>query len=87
MMNTTESETMYRRLQSHVPDAILQPASWPSMYEDFVTKNAHAVGQIETALRSLTYIIPGETRSSRLMPPVDLMLMILPSKDGFATPR
>lgn len=29
-------------------------------YSDFVTKNAGAVNQIEQALRSLTYIIPGE---------------------------
>lgn len=29
------------------------------MYEDFITKNAGQVSQIESALRSLTYIIPG----------------------------
>jgi peroxin-16 len=29
------------------------------MYTDFITKNAGAVGQVEGALRSLTYIIPG----------------------------
>ena len=31
------------------------------MYEDFVIKNAGSVGQIEGALRSLSYIIPGKT--------------------------
>lgn len=29
------------------------------MYSEFITKNAGAVGQVEGALRSLTYIIPG----------------------------
>lgn len=31
-----------------------------NMYGDFITKNAGAVSQIESALRSLTYIVPGE---------------------------
>jgi hypothetical protein len=30
-----------------------------NIYGDFITKNAHAVSQIESALRSLTYIVPG----------------------------
>lgn len=29
------------------------------MYGDFITANAGAVSQIESALRSLTYIVPG----------------------------
>ena len=32
---------------------------WLHVYDDFITKNAHQVSQIESALRSLTYIIPG----------------------------
>lgn len=40
---------------------MIQPSKWLSLYEDFVTKNASSVGQVESALRSLTYIIPGET--------------------------
>ena len=51
---------MYKQAQSHIPETISLPSTWPSMYEDFVTKNASAVSQIESALRSLTYIIPGE---------------------------
>jgi hypothetical protein len=35
------------------------PPKWLGMYEEFVTKNASSVGQIESALRSLSYIIPG----------------------------
>ena len=35
------------------------PPQWLGMYEEFITKNAGQVSQIESALRSLTYIIPG----------------------------
>jgi hypothetical protein len=37
------------------------PPQWLSSYEEFITKNAGQVSQIESALRSLTYIIPGES--------------------------
>lgn len=36
------------------------PPQWLGMYEEFITKNAGQVSQIESALRSLTYIIPGK---------------------------
>lgn len=39
------------------------PPQWLAAYDDFVTKNAGQVSQIESALRSLTYIIPGMTCS------------------------
>lgn len=45
---------------SAVQSVLLQPSKWLPLYEDFVTKNASSVGQVESALRSLTYIIPGE---------------------------
>lgn len=35
------------------------PTKWVNMYSDFITKNAGAVGQVEGALRSVTYLIPG----------------------------
>ncbi|KAI7092164.1 hypothetical protein KC356_g130 [Hortaea werneckii] len=38
---------------------VKMPAKLIGMYGDFITKNAGAVGQVEGALRSLTYIIPG----------------------------
>ncbi|KAI7539826.1 hypothetical protein KC331_g9514, partial [Hortaea werneckii] len=38
---------------------VKMPAKLVGMYGDFITKNAGAVGQVEGALRSLTYIIPG----------------------------
>jgi peroxin-16 len=40
------------------------PTKWIKMYSDFITKNAGAVGQVEGALRSLTYLAPGGMRMS-----------------------
>ena len=40
------------------------PPKWLNMYSDFITKNAGAVGQVEGALRSLSYIIPGRYQES-----------------------
>ncbi|KAL4900050.1 hypothetical protein BDW74DRAFT_105477 [Aspergillus multicolor] len=45
---------------------LLQPSKWLPLYEDFVTKNASSIGQVESALRSLTYIIPGRYRDSEI---------------------
>ena len=39
--------------------ALSAPPKWFGAYGDFIIKNASAVSQIESALRSLTYIIPG----------------------------
>ncbi|KAI2627113.1 peroxisome membrane protein [Xylaria nigripes] len=36
------------------------------MYGDFITKNSHQVSQIESTLRSLTYIIPGRFRDAEI---------------------
>lgn len=50
--------TLPRR--SNTKNTLSMPPSWLQMYDDFITKNAHQVSQIESALRSLTYIIPGK---------------------------
>lgn len=42
-----------------VSEALSLPPKWLGQYSEFITKNASAVSQIESALRSLTYIIPG----------------------------
>lgn len=55
---------MYKRASIGVPQALALPPKWLGMYEDFIVKNASAVAQIESALRSLTYIIPGMAFSS-----------------------
>lgn len=48
-----------RKGTARVPEAITSPPKWLHSYSDFITKNAGAVSQIESGLRSLTYIIPG----------------------------
>ncbi|KAK4150279.1 peroxisomal membrane protein PEX16 [Chaetomidium leptoderma] len=42
------------------------PSQWVHMYDEFITKNAHQVSQIESTLRSLTYIIPGRFRDAEI---------------------
>ena len=42
-----------------IKSTMSMPSQWVNMYDDFITKNAHQVSQIESTLRSLTYIIPG----------------------------
>lgn len=51
---------LYRQASEATRDVLALPPKYVGMYGDFVTKNASAVGQIEGALRSLTYIIPGK---------------------------
>lgn len=48
-----------KQASSKVSEALSLPPKWLAQYSDFITKNASAVSQIESALRSLTYIIPG----------------------------
>lgn len=50
---------LYKQAQSRIPLTISIPRSWLRSYEDFVHKNAGQVSQIESALRSLTYMLPG----------------------------
>ncbi|KAL9042352.1 MAG: hypothetical protein Q9180_000663 [Flavoplaca navasiana] len=52
---------LYKQAQSKIPATILLPSHWLKSYEEFVTKNATSVGQIESTLRSLTYLIPVHT--------------------------
>jgi len=48
-----------KQAAGHTKDVATLPPRLLNMYTDFITKNAGAVGQVEGALRSLTYIIPG----------------------------
>ena len=50
---------MYKQATQRTTEALSMPPRWLGMYSDFITKNSSAVSQIESALRSLTYIIPG----------------------------
>lgn len=50
---------MYKQATQKTGEVLSLPPKWLGMYSDFITKNSSAVSQIESALRSLTYIIPG----------------------------
>lgn len=50
--------------QKHLPPP--SPRHLLSMYSSFILKNQSSVTQIESALRSLTYIIPGRFRDAEL---------------------
>ncbi|KAL8691781.1 MAG: hypothetical protein Q9218_003082, partial [Villophora microphyllina] len=64
--STTTMTSLYKQAQSAIPATVSLPSSWLKSYEDFVTNNASSVTQIESTLRSLTYIIPGRFRESEL---------------------
>ncbi|PNY29442.1 Peroxisomal membrane protein PEX16 [Tolypocladium capitatum] len=49
-----------------VGQVLSTPPRWLAMYDGFITKNAGQVSQIESALRSLTYIIPGRFRDAEI---------------------
>ena len=49
-----------------LPNVLALPPKWLNLYGDFITKNQNSVTQIESALRSLTYIIPGRFRDAEL---------------------
>ncbi len=58
--SSSTTPTFSARLQTNVPTTYLQlPSQWLSSYSSFVKANAAQVSHIESALRSLTYIIPG----------------------------
>ncbi|SPO07291.1 related to peroxisomal membrane protein peroxin 16 [Cephalotrichum gorgonifer] len=64
-MVAMSKETPARR--SGAAGAVLSlPPKWLHMYDDFIAKNAGQVSQIESALRSLTYIIPGRFRDAEI---------------------
>jgi peroxin-16 len=50
---------MYKQATQKTGEILSLPPRLLGMYSDFITKNSSAVSQIESALRSLTYIIPG----------------------------
>jgi peroxin-16 len=52
--------------RGRVTNPLELPPKWLNMYADFITKNQSSVTQIESALRSLTYIIPGRFRDAEL---------------------
>ncbi|MCJ1392717.1 Peroxisomal membrane protein pex16 [Xylographa bjoerkii] len=63
---TTVMADIIKQATSNIPETIALPTRWPQMYESFISQNASSVSQIESALRSLTYIIPGRFRESEI---------------------
>ncbi|KAL8676123.1 MAG: hypothetical protein Q9224_007321, partial [Gallowayella concinna] len=61
---------LYKQAQSRIPATISLPSHWLKSYENFVTKNATSVGQIESALRSLIYLIPGIPHPFNVLEPL-----------------
>ncbi|KAJ4348659.1 uncharacterized protein N0V89_010037 [Didymosphaeria variabile] len=57
---------MYKQATQKTGEVLSLPPKWLGMYSDFIAKNSSAVSQIESALRSLTYIIPGRFRESEI---------------------
>lgn len=49
-----------------VTNVLALPPKWLNMYSDFIAKNQGQVSQIESALRSLTYVIPGRFRDAEI---------------------
>ncbi|KAI1252337.1 hypothetical protein MGN70_006912 [Eutypa lata] len=72
--NTSSSSSRYGNPKSKpnnnsknpIRRVLATPPTWLTMYRDFITKNAHQVSQIESALRSLTYVIPGRFRDAEI---------------------
>ncbi|KAF7560447.1 hypothetical protein G7046_g3691 [Stylonectria norvegica] len=60
------SKALPKKSRPSVGQILSLPPKWLSMYDEFITKNAGQVSQIESALRSLTYIIPGRFRDAEI---------------------
>lgn len=64
---TTTTTSLSARLHTRMPTTYLHlPSQWLSAYSSFVKANASQVSQIESALRSLTYMIPGRFHDTPL---------------------
>ncbi|PSR94001.1 peroxisome membrane protein [Coniella lustricola] len=64
--NTPSKAKRSGLLPSRLHSALALPPKWRAKYDDLVTKNAGQVSQLESALRSLTYIVPGRFRDAEL---------------------
>jgi peroxin-16 len=53
-------------LRTSIPAALSLPKEYVNKYNTFVTHNASSVSSLESALRSLTYIIPGRFRDAEI---------------------
>lgn len=63
---TTATTSQPTTSRNPIRSLVSMPPKWLNMYSDFITRNAHQVSQIESALRSLTYVIPGRFRDAEI---------------------
>lgn len=56
----------YRQSTRLASDVLALPSKYGKLYEEFIVSNASSIGSIESALRSLTYIIPGRFRDAEI---------------------
>ncbi|PSK57871.1 Peroxisomal membrane protein PEX16 [Elsinoe australis] len=56
----------YRKSTQAATDMLAMPTKYGKLYEEFIVSNASSIGSIESALRSLTYIIPGRFRDAEI---------------------
>ncbi|KAK8068637.1 peroxisomal membrane protein PEX16 [Apiospora saccharicola] len=64
--SSSKKPTPSSKSKNPIQAVLSLPPRFLHMYSDFITKNNHQVSQIESALRSLTYIIPGRFRDSEI---------------------
>ncbi|KAJ9160568.1 Peroxisomal membrane protein PEX16 [Coniochaeta hoffmannii] len=60
------NKTSWSFRPSSVHSVLSLPPKWLHKYDDYIAKNASQVSQIESGLRSLTYIIPGRFRDAEI---------------------
>lgn len=60
------NKTSWSFRPSSVGNVFSLPPEWLHRYDEYITKNASQVSQIESGLRSLTYIIPGRFRDAEI---------------------
>ncbi|KAH8907686.1 peroxisome membrane protein [Coniochaeta sp. PMI_546] len=60
------TKTSWSLRPSSVQNVLSLPPKWLHIYDEYITKNASQVSQIESGLRSLTYIIPGRFRDAEI---------------------
>ncbi|MCJ1307347.1 Peroxisomal membrane protein pex16 [Agyrium rufum] len=58
--------SLYKQAKKAIPETVSLPPRLLTLYDDFVVHNASSIGQIESGLRSLTYIIPGRFRDAEI---------------------
>lgn len=56
----------YRTSTQAASDMLKLPSKYGRFYEETIVSNASSIGSIESALRSLTYIIPGRFRDAEI---------------------